>query len=279
MQREALPALLALIVIAVLVAGAFFALAAGVAGDGGALAALGQSYIWRAARFTLVQAVLSTALSVGLAIPAARALARNPAFPGRRLLLLLLTVPLALPSLVAVFGIVTVWGRAGWFASLTGIAPPLYGLTGILAAHVFFNLPFAVLMLTARLEAVPAETLRLAGQLGFGPRETWRLIEWPAIRAGLPGAAAVILLICVTSFTVILTLGGGPWATTLEVAIYQSLRFDFDPPRAVLLALLQMALCLALILAFNHFRRLLRDRKAEVRVRAAFERLITAARV
>jgi len=37
--------------------------------------------------------------------------------------------------------------------------------------------------------------------------------------------------------------------------------------------------CLALILAFNHFRRLLRDRKAEVRVRAAFERLITAARV
>lgn len=36
--------------------------------------------------------------------------------------------------------------------------------------------------------------------------------------------------------------------------------------------------CLALILAFNHYRRLMRDRKAEVRVRAAFERLIHAAR-
>ena len=34
---------------------------------------------------------------------------------------------------------------------------------------------------------------------------------------------------------------------------------------------------LALILAFNHYRRLMRDRKAEVRVRAAFERLITDA--
>lgn len=247
MQREALPALLALTIIAVLVAGAFVALAAGAVGDGEALAALGQGYIWRAARFTLVQAVISTALSVGLAIPVARAIARRPAFPGRRLLILLLTVPLALPSLVAVFGIVTVWGRAGWLASLTGIAPPLYGLAGILIAHVFFNLPFAVLMLTARLESIPAETWRLAGQLGFGPAAVWRLIEWPAIRAGLPGAAAVILLICVTSFTVILTLGGGPWATTLEVAIYQALRFDFDPPRAVLLALLQMALCLALM--------------------------------
>jgi AcrR family transcriptional regulator len=36
--------------------------------------------------------------------------------------------------------------------------------------------------------------------------------------------------------------------------------------------------CLGLILAFNHYRRLMRDRKAEVRVRAAFERLLHAAR-
>ena len=64
------------------------------------------------------------------------------------------------------------------------------------------------------------------------------------MRAVLPGVAAIIFLTSVTSFTIILTLGGGPWATTLEVAIYQALRFDFDPPRAVVLAVLQMALCL-----------------------------------
>jgi thiamine transport system permease protein len=38
-------------------------------------------------------------------------------------------------------------------------------------------------------------------------------------------------------------LGGGPSATTLEVAIYQALRFDFDPGQAVVLALLQLLLC------------------------------------
>ncbi len=32
-------------------------------------------------------------------------------------------------------------------------------------------------------------------------------------------------------------MGGGPAATTLEVAIYQALRFDFDPARAVTLTL------------------------------------------
>jgi len=36
--------------------------------------------------------------------------------------------------------------------------------------------------------------------------------------------------------------------------------------------------CLALILAFNHYRRLMRDRKAESRARAAFERLLVGAR-
>ena len=49
-------------------------------------------------------------------------------------------------------------------------------------------------------------------------------------------------MLCITSFTIVLTLGGGPAATTLEVAIYQALRFDFDPARAVTLTLLQIAL-------------------------------------
>ena len=42
-----------------------------------------------------------------------------------------------------------------------------------------------------------------------------------------------------------LTLGGGPRAATLEVAIYESVRFDVDFARAGLLALLQVAICLA----------------------------------
>ena len=52
------------------------------------------------------------------------------------------------------------------------------------------------------------------------------------MRAALPGVAGLIFMLCMTSFTIVLTLGGGPAATTLEVAIYQSLRFDFDPARS-----------------------------------------------
>ena len=213
---------------------------------------LGERALWSAVRFTLLQAALSTALSVALAVPVARSLARRASFPGRRAVVGLLSIPLALPALVAVLGLVAVYGRTGWLAQLSAALwrpdpPNIYGLTGILLAHVYFNLPFAALLLLARLEAIPGESWRLASQLGFSAGAIFRVIEWPALRQALPGVAAVVFLICITSFTIVLTLGGGPAATTLEVAIYQALRFDFDPPRAVALALLQMALCLALI--------------------------------
>ncbi|RWF77504.1 MAG: thiamine/thiamine pyrophosphate ABC transporter permease ThiP, partial [Mesorhizobium sp.] len=90
---------------------------------------------------------------------------------------------------------------------------------------------------------------RLASQLGMGPRPAFRLIEWPTLRAALPGVAGLVFMLCITSFTIVLTLGGGPRATTLEVAIYQALRFDFDPARAVTLTLLQIALTFIVVLA------------------------------
>ena len=40
-----------------------------------------------------------------------------------------------------------------------------------------------------------------------------------------------------------MTLGGGPKATTIEVAIFQAIRFDFDLAKAVYLSLLQMFFC------------------------------------
>ncbi|MBA3449029.1 MAG: thiamine/thiamine pyrophosphate ABC transporter permease ThiP, partial [Pseudaminobacter sp.] len=146
------------------------------------------------------------------------------------------------------------YGRAGYFADAFGPVaggtwPGIYGLSGILVAHVFFNLPLATRLFLEALDTVPADQWRLASQLGMGARSAFRLIEWPAMRASLPGVAGLVFMLCITSFTIVLTLGGGPRATTLEVAIYQSLRFDFDPARAVALTFLQIALTVAVVMA------------------------------
>ncbi len=200
---------------------------------------------WAAIRFTVLQAVLSALISTVFAIPIARALARRQ-FVGRSLLVTLLGAPFILPVIVAVLGLLAVFGRAGWLnAGLAAFGLPavsIYGLQGVVLAHVFFNLPLATRLLLQGWQTIPAERFRLAAQLGLTPQAVFRSIELPLLRQILPGTAALIFVICLTSFAVALTLGGGPRATTIELAIYQAFRFDFDLNRAALLSLVQLGL-------------------------------------
>ncbi len=203
-------------------------------------------------RFTLYQALLSTLFSILLGLPVALALARRRAFPGRIWIIRLMAVPMGLPAIVGAFGIIAIWGRQGILNTAlvyTGADEPfsIYGLSGILIAHVFFNLPLAVRLMLAGLERIPGEYWRMAASLGMGPVAVFRFIEWPVISKLVPGIAGLVFMLCATSFTLVLLLGGGPAATTLEVAIYQALRFDFDPPRAIALSALQIALTAILL--------------------------------
>lgn len=248
------PGRLALGFLALLCGGAAAGLIWEASGDWRSALAVFDDRIAGVAWFTVFQAVLSTILSVGPALLVARALSRHQGFWGRDLLLRLFAVPLALPAIVAALGVLALCGRAGLLAAslsvLTGERwQGIYGLSGILIAHVFFNLPLATRLFLEALQTIPGDHWRLAGQLGMRGRDQWRLIEWPVLRASLPGVAGLVFMLCVTSFTIVLTLGGGPAATTLEVAIYQALRFDFDPAAAVALTVLQLLLTGAIVFA------------------------------
>lgn len=247
---------LALAFLALLAGGALAALGWQAFGEG-SLFSVFNAYIWRITRFTLLQALLSSLLSVAFAIPLARALHASHDFYGRAFILRLFTLPLVLPSLVAILGITTIYGRNGLIAYLANLSgssfiPNIYGLTGILLAHIFFNMPLAVRLILANLETIPADYWKLSAQLGMNNFARFRLIEWPVIRRNLAGIAGLIFMLCITSFTTVLTLGGGPRATTLEVAIYQALHFDFDLTRAVALTFIQLVLTLT-VLSFLRF--------------------------
>lgn len=216
------------------------------------------AYLLRIFVFTVEQAVLSTAISVVLAMPVALAMARRPAFPGRPVVLALMILPLGLPVLPAVFGLLEIWGRTGLvndIGAALGFKTRLsiYGLQGILLAHVFFNLPLAARLLLKALERVPRDEWRLAASLGLPRASLFRIVEWPAMLRVLPAIAGLIFMLCVTSFTIVLTLGGGPANSTLEVAIYQALKFEFDPSRAMILAFAQLALTAAIFWLLSRF--------------------------
>lgn len=250
----ALFAFLAPLTLVVASIGALWSMAAPTLGEtssvGSALSSLfSDVYVMRAVRFTLMQAALSAVLSALLAIPLARALATR-SFPGKAAILSLFGAPFILPVIVAILGLLAIWGKNGPIHTLVsgiGISDfSIYGLSGILLAHVFFNLPLATRILLQGWLAIPAEQWRLAAQLGMSSKDIARHIEWPMLKERLPGVLAIIFLLCATSFTVVLALGGGPKATTIELAIYQAIRYDFDLERAALLACLQIILCAGL---------------------------------
>lgn len=214
--------------------------------------------IWHLVVMTSTQAGLTTVLSLIVGMALAWALNRLR-FPGRDFIVGLFASAIVTPGLIMAFGLLAVWGRAGWIneasLALTGqpLEVPIFGLGGILAAHVILDASFAARILLARLDAIPEARLKMGQSLGLSPMQRFRTIDWPMLAPTLPGLGAIIFLLAFTSFPIVLLLGGGPANQTLEVAIYAAVRLDFDLAGAVQLALVQIAICSGVILVTAAF--------------------------
>ena len=210
--------------------------------------------------FTLFQAGASMLISVALGLILAWSISHQRQFPGRRQLIALMSLSMVLPTLVVVLGLITVLGRRGWFnqliaeAGVSGIGGVIYGLGGILIAHAFMNAPFVARLLLQRFDAVPIEKLKLGRSLAFSPWQRFRFIEWPAISSSLPVLCVTVFLLCFTSFAVVLTLGGSPRFNTLEVAIYEAIKLEFDIQQAIALSMVQLSVCGVLVIAASMLR-------------------------
>ncbi|AJQ93698.1 hypothetical protein [Gynuella sunshinyii] len=218
------------------------------------LAVLTDDYILRITRFSLWQAFLSALISTVAAIPIARALFYFRASGSSRWLLHLSLLAFVMPTLILITGLVILLGPKGLITPLLEHWLPhwnLYGLNGILIAHVYLNLPFAVRSLYLRLQQIPEASWRLTEQFRLPWWQIWRQVEWPILRPTLLLVGGFIFMLCFNSFAIVLALGGGPRATTLEVAIYQALKYDFNMNEALLLAWLQLILSGSVLLLVN----------------------------
>jgi thiamine transport system permease protein len=247
------PGSLVAFAIVALVAGSFMALAM-VGGGRPALLSI-SPYLSRVLAFSIIQAGLSTALSLTLGIGLGLALARRR-FPGRHLVLATLGTTMVMPTIVAVFAVFAIYGRSGWLAEMLRFLGwegsfSIFGYPGILIAHVFLNAPFVARITLDALNVVPAEHWRLATAFGFTPAQVFRHLDWPVLRAELPGLAGLVFLLCFKSFAIVLALGGGPSRSTLEVAIFEALKIDLDFGRAAWLALIQLVICLSMTVVLN----------------------------
>ena len=205
-------------------------------------------------KFTLLQATLSTLLSIFFGTILAWSLAHQSRFFGRSFLIALFSSSLVLPTIIVVFGLITILGRNGWLNHFSiyifghTFEGFLYGLSGILIAHTYLNASFAARGLLHSFESIPNERYKLAKSLGFSALKKFRLIEFPAIKTTLFSISVTIFLLCFTSFAIVLILGGNPSYNTLEVAIYEAVKLDFDISMALELAFIQISISIVFVI-------------------------------
>ena len=194
------------------------------------------------------QAFLSTILSLVIGMLCARALHRRGSYWLSEFILSTSFLALVVPSSIAALGIVAVWGRNGLLGSLGLSTGNLYGLWMVVLAHVFFNAPLVLRVAYSTLVSQPDYYWKIIIQNNLTSWQTFRIIEWHSFQPIIIPLSSLIFLLCFTSFSIVLMLGGGPDVTTLEVSIYHAVRFSFDLPLAASLSVLQIIICSGLIL-------------------------------
>lgn len=206
---------------------------------GGILDALAQPFVLQDGLFTLALATAATLATVLCGLPVAYVFARFR-FPGRGIARALATVPFVLPTVVV----------ASAFIALLGPRSPLIGTVwAVLLASVFYNLAVVIRLvggLWAHLDPRLEEAARL---LGATPWRAFREVSWPLLRPAVTSAASIVFLFNVTSFGLVLLLGGAG-TTTLEVEIYRQTAQLLDLRVAAALSILQMSVVLLLLFAY-----------------------------
>lgn len=197
---------------------------------------LAQSDVRHVLWFTTWQALVSTALTLLVALPGAYVFARFD-FPGRQVLRAVVTVPFVLPPVVVGTAFLAMVGRGGLLDELWGVRLDTT-VWAILLAHVFFN--YAVVVRTvgglwAQLDPRQEEAARM---LGASQLKAWRQVTLPALAPAVAAAALMVFLFTFTSFGVVQILGG-PTFSTLEVEIYRQTSEIFDLSTAAVLTLIQ----------------------------------------
>ncbi len=160
---------------------------------------------------------MSSTIAIGLAVPAALAIARYR-FPGREAITALFMSPLMVPHVVlgiAFLRFFTQIGISGTFV-------------GLVLSHIIVVIPFALRLVLAASYGIDRRIEHAAISLGAGTATVFRRVTLPLI---LPGVVSGWLLAAINSFDeVTMTVFiASPATVTLPVRMFLYIQDNIDP--------------------------------------------------
>ncbi len=175
--------------------------------------------LWGSLWISLATVLLSALIGVPLAVFFTRY-----DFPGRRVLAQLVALPAVLPPLVGVLSFLFLWGETGFVArlvqQLTGSSDPPWRLQGagaILFVHAYSMYVYFYLFVRAGLRSIDASAYEAAESLGASPWRTFTRVVLPLLRPSIAGAALLVFLTSLASFSAPYLFGGGFRVMTTQI--------------------------------------------------------------
>lgn len=183
---------------------------------------------------TLALALPAALFNVLASVPIAFRMRGN--FRGKRLLTIILVVPITLGTVLTAEGLLNFLGPAGWFnkilLSLGMISEPLrlvQNYWGVLFSLIITGFPFAFLLILSYLSGIDPALEQAAATLGADWKQRFRRITLPLLA---PGLATTFCLTFVLAFSVFpsAVLVGNPAGETrvLSLAAFQAMREQYN---------------------------------------------------
>ena len=171
---------------------------------------------------TVVLSIVVTFATLVVSGIAGMFLQRNR-FPGRGLLVSLLTFPLAFPGVVVGFMVIMLAGRQGLIGSVTDalFGSKLvfaYSIAGLFAGYLYFSIPRVILTVMAAVEKLDRALEEAARSLGATPWQVLRDVVLPGLRPALISAGAICFATSMGAFGTAFTLATN--INVLPITIY-----------------------------------------------------------
>jgi thiamine transport system permease protein len=233
----------------------------GIIGQGIHLTASEWSIVTKPLSLTILQAVVSTALTLCIGVPGAYVLTHYR-FPGRELIKAVLIVPFILPTVVVSACFTALLGPHGLINELLMLlfhlgTPPILLLNSfwaIILGHVFYNTSIIILILAEAWSRLNPNYSACARILGANRLQTTFKVTMPLLAPALISASLLVFIFDFTSFGVVLLMGG-PMYATLEVEIYVQAIQMLNLRLATILSLIQIAMTLSLSVVYASISR------------------------
>jgi putative spermidine/putrescine transport system permease protein len=207
---------------------------------------------------TLRLALPAALLNVVASVPIAYRMRGR--FRGKRLMTIVLVVPVTLGTVLTAQGLLNFLGPTGWFNRILPGDPVRLtnNYWGVFFSLVITGFPFAFLLVLSYLSGIDPTLERAAATLGARWWQRFRRITLPLLA---PGLATTFCLTFVLAFSVFpsAVLVGDPSGTTrvISIAAYEEAYVRYDYPMAATIAVIMGAVELLVIAAVLAWRALL----------------------